>query len=387
MQLGLLQVGRTEGHLPARSVPPARPAVQPAAEPSADSVSISGAPAPTGTTPAATPVSRGLIDKLREIGSSISHGVAATLAGVQLVGYGLIYKAEGKLTESRETLFQPSKTLPTPSITRPFVLISGWTTTHKNFNTLTDHLTHDGANGGQVYFVKQGQFYTQGDDGELVAAPPPTGGRVFEMLWSDTHQSPTRNLPEMQQNLEAICAATGFDKVDVEGFSMGGLDTRLYLDQGGTRINRHMMLGTPNRGTRFGELALDVIDKKVGWAQKFAGISENDRESMLWLREEANSPLLQDLNSRFAQQTRQVPTLTVGANIMPTAGTNGLTWGDGLVPSSSLGLPGSNTLVLHEAMQHGRLNDDAAVQHVRALFFGWGLPTIPTAAPPTNGRE
>jgi hypothetical protein len=25
-------------------------------------------------------------------------------------------------------------------------------------------------------------------------------------------------------------------------------------------------------------------------------------------------------------------------------------------------------------MDHGRLNDDYTVQHIRALFFGWGLP-------------
>lgn len=378
MALGLSLVGRPAGLLPALGAP-AEPRVAPPATPApdaaADSATISVSPQATVEGTQAPGAKKSIPDTLREIGNKIALGVANTLAGVKLVGYGLVYRAEGKLTESRETLYQPSEKLPTPTIARPFVLIPGWTTTHRNFNTLTDHLTRDGANGGETYFVKQGNFYTRNADGDLqpLATPPPNG-RVFELVWTDTHQSPDKNVPEMRQNLEAICQATGFDKVDVEGFSMGGLDTRLYLDQGGDRINRHMMLGTPNRGTRFGDLVLDVLDRDVQWAKKFADIGENDRDSMYWLRQEANSPLLQDLNSRFPQQAQRVPTLSVGANIMPTAGKSWFTRGDGLVPATSLELPGCTTLVLHEAMQHGRLNDDATVQHVRAIFFGWRLP-------------
>lgn len=378
MALGLSLVGRPPGLLPVLGGPadtPVAPPAAPAPHAATDSATISVSPQATVEVTPALGDKKGIPDYLCEIGHKIAHGVANTLAGVKLVGYGLIYRIEGKLTESRETLYQPSEKLPTPTLPRPFVLVPGWTTSHRNFNTLTEHLTRDGANGGETYFVKLGQFYTRNTDGDLVPlTAPPANARVFELVWSDTHQSPDKNLPEMRQNLEAICNATGFDKVDAEGYSMGGLDTRLYLDQGGDRINRHMMLGTPNRGTRFGDLVLDVLDRDVKWAKKFADIGENDRDSMYWLRQEANSPLLQDLNSRFPQQAQRVPTLSVGANIMPTAGQSWFTRGDGLVPASSLELPGCTTLVLHEAMQHGRLNDDPTVQHVRAVFFGWGLP-------------
>lgn len=318
---------------------------------------------------------QGIGDRLRHIGQAIGHAVANTVAGVRLVGFGLIYRLEGHLTETRETLYRPSDRLPTPTIDRPFVIVPGWSTQPKAFDALTKLLTRNGANDGQTYFVKQGQFYTLDADGTLQPlSAPPTQGRIFEMVWTDTRQSPARNLPEIRANLEAICNATGYDKVDIEGYSMGGLDTRLYIDQGGSRVNRFMMLGTPNHGTRFGDLVADVLDRDVKWAIKFAGISGADRESMNWLRQEKNSPLLTDLNSRAGQQQRVAPTLSVGTDVMPTAGRRGLTRGDGLVPSSSLGLPGGNTIVLHEAMQHGRLNDDPTVQHVRSVFFGWGLP-------------
>lgn len=378
MALGLSLVGRPAGLLPAHGARPDMRVASPAAPlPNAatDSAVFSLAPQAAVETAFPVGVKKSITEHLRDIGNKIAHGVANTLAGLKMVGHGLVYRLEGKLTEHRETLHRSSETVPTPTIPRPFVLVPGWGTGPRSFDTLTKHLTRDGANGGETYFVKQGRFYTRNVDGDFVPlAAPPAGARVFELMWTNPHQSPDKTLPEMRQNLDAICRATGFDKVDVEGYSMGGLDTRLYLDQGGDRINRHMMLGTPNRGTRFGDLVLDVLDRDVKWAKKVGKVSENDRDSMYWLRQEANSPLLADLNSRFPQQAQRVPTLSLGADVMPTAGKRWFTWGDGLVPASSLALPGCTTLVLHEAMQHGRLNDDVTVQHVRALFFGWGLP-------------
>lgn len=358
------------------------------------SLAASPAPSPAPAASAAQPLDTAVIstvavpgastqsigDTLRNIGNSVAHAVGDTMAAGRLITYGLIYRGEKKLTENREKKFDPCDGMPTPQIDRPFVLVPGWTTEPGSFDSLVDLLTRNGANGGETYFVKQGQFYTMGADGQLQPlTTKPAQGRVFEMVWSDTHQSPNHNLPEMRQNLDAICQATGFDKVDAEGYSMGGIDTRLYLDQGGTQINRFMMLGTPNRGTRFGDLVADVLDRDVKWAANFAGISPADRESMDWLRTEKNSPIMQDLNSRAAQQMAKVPTISVGTDVMPTASPNwGLTWGDGLVPAQNLAPPGGDVLVLHEAMQHGRLNDDHNMQHVRAIFFGWGLP--PNAA-------
>lgn len=329
--------------------------------------------------PVAAPTSpkRGLPAALRAIGHGIANAVSSTLAGVRMVYYGEIYNTENAITEYRESKSCMLEGLPVPQIQRPFVIVPGWTSTPDNFDHLVHFLTRDGANGGQPYFVKQGAFYTLDDNGQLQpTASPPTPGRVFEIVWTDTRHSPDQNLAEMRQNLDAICNCTGADKVDAEGYSMGGFDARLYIDQGGPQINRFMMLGTPNHGTRFAELVLPVLEKNVTWAQKLAGVSMDDYDAMQWLREEKNNPRLQDLNSRWDQQRAAVRTLAVGTTVMPTPAetVTGLGWGDGMVPHQSLSLPDGDTIVLNDAMNHGRLNDDATVQHIRALFFGWKLP-------------
>jgi pimeloyl-ACP methyl ester carboxylesterase len=314
----------------------------------------------------------------RGIAGSIGHAIDKFATGVRFMSYGLIYKAESNLTEAREKKHHPLQNLPQPGIHRPFVLIPGWTTTPDAFTPLTRFLTQDGNNGGQTYYVKQGQFYTLDGNGQLQpAANVPKDAKVFEMVWSDTHQSPDRNVVEMRQNFAALRAVTGLDKFDCEGYSMGGLDARLYLDQGGDAMNRLMLLGTPNRGTEFGPLADNVITKGVKWAQKFGGLLDEDHDSLQWLTWEKKSAQLSDLNSRWAQQQAAVPIITVGCDRLPTAswqGVLGLQGGDGLVPGHSLELPNSTTLVLHEAMGHGRLNDDETVQHIRSIYFGWDLP-------------
>jgi pimeloyl-ACP methyl ester carboxylesterase len=310
---------------------------------------------------------------------AVGRAVGNTVSGLELGLAGLLYTSETRVTGLWDHWRHPLEKLPTPAIEHPFVLVPGWSTKPSKFTQLTDLLTRDGANGGQTYLVQRGKFFTLNPEGKLepLTAPPPQA-KVFEMVWTDTRQSPDRNLPEMRQNLDAICKATGADKVDAEAYSMGGLDARLYLDKGGSQIGRLLMLGSPNHGTGFGDIAADALDRGVDWATKLGGLSSDDRESMQWLREEAHSPQLQDLNSRWKQQEARVDeVLSVGTERAPTprdAHGLRLNWGDGLVPASSLSLPDTKTIVFHQAMAHGILNDDQKVQHARCAFFGWGVP-------------
>ncbi len=314
---------------------------------------------------------------LGNLGGVLGKIASDTMAGVRFAAYGELYLAEQRIVEAREANWNPLDKLPVPQITRPFVLIPGWTTSPSNFQRLTDYLTRGGANGGPTVFVKMGKFYSLGSNGQLQPmAGTPSKSRVFEIVWSDTHQSPDKNLPEMRQNLDAISHATGYDKLDAEAYSMGGQDMRLYVDRGGDRLNRVMTLGTPNHGTRFGDMVLDVLNNHVTWAEKLGGVSEADRQSMEWLRSEPNNPHLQDLNSRWAQQQAKVPMLLVGTDCMPTAANDadGLAWGDGLVDSSSISMPDSHSLIVPTGMDHGQLNDSDTVAHIRATYFGWPLP-------------
>ncbi|MHB2016870.1 MAG: esterase/lipase family protein [Candidatus Xenobia bacterium] len=296
--------------------------------------------------------------------------------GARFVRYGAVYKAEEALTEAREKKHQPLSGLPGTTISTPFVLVPGWTTQPEAFGPLVQYLTKDGANGGQAYFVKQGAIYTMDSSGNLKPAPSvPSNAKVFEMIFSNVHASPNHQVVEMRQNFRAIQKATGAAQVDAEAYSMGGLDARVYVDEGGKAIRRLLLLGTPNNGTGFGPLAETVINEDVQWAEKFGGIEPGDAESLQWLSPPDQSKQLADLNSRWDKQRSALPILTVGANLLPTPKPGGgFVGGDGLVPASSLQMPNSECIVVDDAMLHGRLNDDATVQHLRAIWFDWPMP-------------
>lgn len=356
----------------------ATPVVQ-GARPASPATGLAG-PSPSalirGAAPAAAAVATSVAAS--SIGGAIGAALSSFASGTRFVYYGSIYKAEEALTVARQMIHKPLDGLPVPQITVPFVLVPGWTTQPAAFEQLTGYLTRDGNNGGKTVFVQQGAFLEKDAQGSLQPmAQVPADARVFEMVFTDSHQSPDKNVVEMRANFDAIRKATGVPQVDVEGFSMGGLDSRLYIDQGGADIRRLMLLGTPNRGTEFANMVHTLFEKDVQWAMKFGGIIPGDRESIDWLRSEDKNPRLADLNSRWDDQRQAVPILTVGSDFLPTASTTarlGLAGGDGLVEASSLALPHGNTIVLPQAMQHGRLNDDEVMQHVRAIYFGWSLP-------------
>lgn len=362
----------------------------------ADRVQLSGSPAAASApaprmSPVALASSLALAPAASGVGSAIGHALAGWAAGVHFISFGMIYKLEHFITAIKEKIHRPLDTLPTPRIDTPFVIVPGWTTEPEAFSELVDHLTRNNANGGQPYYVRQGQIFTLDSNGDLqLAAAVPPDARVFEMVFSDNRQSPDKNVVEMRANFDAIQQATGHGKFDVEGYSMGGIDSRLYVDQGGDAINRLLLLGTPNRGTHFADLAKNVLDRHVGWAARFGALQNGDVGALTWLQPEDVSQPLADLNSRWTAQRQKVTTLTVGTDVMPTPaehGLTGITWGDGLVPSTSLEMPISNTIVLHNAMQHGRLNDDETVEHIRAVYFGWGLPAHATNDFPRDDHE
>ena len=87
-------------------------------------------------------------------------------------------------------------------------------------------------------------------------------GRGHPAVWAVNHAPRHGTIPELARGLvrqiEALKAATGSEKVDVVGHSMGGVLAgwaAARLDAAGD-IGRLVTLGTPWRGTRMGYLAL-----------------------------------------------------------------------------------------------------------------------------------
>lgn len=332
---------------------------------------------------------------LREAGAAFGPVVEDVLVLTQYLGAGQIYKMEDAKLQQEFSAKPPLAAEPRVRLERPFMMVPGWTTERVRFAALVDKLTEGGANGGRTYFVKDGQFFADFEATKLMAeSSVPADARVFETLLKDPHAPPTQVADEIERNLAAIQRATGAPKVDVDAYSMGGLGTRVYLDRGGSAVGRLMMLGTPNNGTRFAELANYIIRRDIQFAMGMAGITMADLPALQWMtvddRKGVLNPKLHDLNSRWPQQRAQVEDCAiVGGRGQLTPASEGwrlFTEGDGLVPVESLSLPGTPAKVVDGEKHHGFLNNDAEVYREMIGFFGWtpigGSPSGAAAATP-----
>ncbi len=309
------------------------------------------------------------------------------------VATGLIYKLEGARTERRLDQERPLQGQPRVELQRPFVMVPGWTTRQEAFHDLGSKLTEGGLNGGQVFFVQDGRFF-QDFETSIQAAPDsvPAEARVFQVVMKDGHAPPDVAADELDRNFEAIRQATGAPRLDVEAYSMGGLSTRVYLDRGGKAVGRLMMLGTPNRGTRFAELARHVIQRDIRWAMSMGGLTVGDLPALDWMAPDhgkgSSNPRLSDLNSRWEEQASRIEDFhAVAARGLLTPAEKGgplFTEGDGLVPVASVGPPGVEVTVLSGDKHHGLLNREAETYQEMIRFFGWtplSEPPPPDSAP------
>lgn len=269
--------------------------------------------------------------------------------------------------------FQPGPRLegaPRVTLRRPVVFVpgwGGWGLAPERFEPAWEHLTAEGANGGRTVFVRDGRFYTD-RRGKVRCRDVGPGDRVFAVVFTNPHAPPEACAEELGRDLQAIRKATGQSRVDVEAFSLGGTITRLYLDRGGRGIRRLLMLATPNRGTRFGDLAREVLARDVSWAMALSGISAADRPALDWLG--TGHPGLRRLNQDWERQRSRVEAVrVVGGGGLPTPEAGA---GDGLVEEESLALPGVPVRILPRRF-HLDLFTDPEVFRERAAFFGWGL--------------
>lgn len=298
----------------------------------------------------------------------------------QYVATGLIYKTSGTLSEQSLDARRPLEGEPRVRLERPFVMVPGWTTRREAFQDLRSKLTEGGLNGGRVYYVRDGEFFV--DDLATVKAQPgvvPSDARVFQVVPRDGHASPEVVADELSRNFEAICRATGAPRLDVEGYSMGGLSTRVYLDRGGRAVGRLMTVGTPNQGTRFAELARHVIHRDIRWAMSMGGLTVADLPALDWMavdgRGQNSNPQLRDLNSRWPQQASRLEAFeAVAGQGQLTAAPQGMgffTPGDGLVSREGAAPPGVQVKVLDGSKHHRTLNREAETYQEMVRFFGW----------------
>ncbi len=305
--------------------------------------------------------------------------VSDMLVVSRFLGGGAAYSIASSRKEQAEKKHPPLQDLPFVRLRRPFVMIPGWTTRIERFQVLGDKLTQGGRNGGQVIFVKNGSFYY--DRACTKLRPENTvssQNMVFEVLLENIHEPPDISAVEIAKDLEAVKRVTGASKVDVDAYSMGGLGTRLYLDKGGDAIGKLLLLGTPNRGTPFADVAKRVVRHDIRFAMSIAGITVADLPALEWLSVDdgkgINNPKLTELNRHWQRQVSKLEdveaiggtgTLTLGDGWWP------FTEGDGLVTLSGVAPPGGKVKILGGDKHHRYLNSDPEVYQEMIKFFGW----------------
>ena len=313
--------------------------------------------------------------------SLISDLVEDFTVGARLLSLGQIYLSTEKHRDKKYTENPPLAGSPPVKIQQALVLVPGWKTTRQAFDPLADKLLEGGRNGGKIYFVQKGEFFHDRDCTALVASKELTtsDAKVFEVAFSDVRLPPTEAAKELKVNFEKIKKLTGQDRLDVSAYSMGGLATRCYLDEGGEDIDQLLTLGTPHRGSQFAAWAHHALQRDLRWAISMAGLIPADIPALTWLAPEKVNPNLQNLNARWPEQKSQVnEVLIVGGVGTPSAqaGWWPVTKGDGLVATDAVAPPGEKSLLL-SGQHHSHLNNNADVYDTMREFFGWAEDHTP----------
>lgn len=286
--------------------------------------------------------------------------------------------ALGKTPAPRKPNIPPSELGPLPHATlkRPIVFVAGWHTRPDRFGPVTEKLTENGSNGGAVGYIKSGKVYSDPHcTAELTA--PPKDMKVFVSLLESASTAPDDAQPEFAQNLQTIQRLTDGATMDMMPFSMGGLETRVWIDQHEhPNMGKVLFLATPHQGAGLAGLSHHLLEGKnrgwdTDWLLGIKQVTQEDKGSLEWLR--PHSDKREDLNSRWPlQKSRVEDVLCLGSNGKKTVGTHGLLRrGDGMVPEQSLKLEDTAVEVLDEKCAHGELIQSPQVYTRMLSFFDW----------------
>jgi pimeloyl-ACP methyl ester carboxylesterase len=273
---------------------------------------------------------------------------------------------------------------PEVQMERPLLFVPGFQSKEGCFDEMTAQLTAGGANGGRTYYVDGFGVFLDAECRQPAPSVPPEA-RVFVTALGPNRDAPPVVASVLARALDHITEICG-QKVDVTGYSMGGLATRLYLDRGGQAVGKFMMVGTPNHGSPLADLGMGLLDRQVAgkagaWLlhQGPKPLSQQDRSALTWLTPDTRpdrSPGLEELNSRWSRQRASVEEVeVVGSKNLTTLSFDFKPGrGDGTVPEASLA-PSSDTPVVFlddkDHARHGQLLQSAALHQEMTRFFGW----------------
>lgn len=104
------------------------------------------------------------------------------------------------------------------------------------------------------------------------------GHTVATLSMAPPYTSMGRLVPQLNQRIEEVCAATGAKQVTLVAHSMGGLICRCYLARHGSeRIDRLITLATPHQGSELARIAFgrNAREMEPGslWLRDLAGVA------------------------------------------------------------------------------------------------------------------
>lgn len=319
-------------------------------------------------------------DEVR-LGNRKGSFITDMIAVPQFAASGWLYKQGAKGAAAEQERVPPLSDAPKVKLEDPLVIVPGWTTQPDKFDHLVAHLLSSGENGSRPVYIKEGAAYT--DKKATQKTDIRADDKVFVAIFDHVLSAPDRTAPQLEKIIENTKSVVG-DKVDVLGYSMGGIAVRQMLDKHDEKLDQVAFLGSPHRGTRFATLAKYVVQRDIGWAMKMANIGPTHLPAMNWMQPwdgtEQSNEKLHELNTNFERQAAQTnEILSLGSDGLSTVdGKFGQTeGGDGLVGRSSLGIPGMPTVVLNGRgnKQHGNLVHDTETFTELANFYDWQTVT------------
>ncbi len=293
------------------------------------------------------------------------------------------YKAQKTMAKLSRWWSGETKSLPKVKIERPLVAVQGFASRKGAVEPLLEHLTREGSNGGQVYYVQNGKFYSDVDcRWPVPESERDEAVRIFRVVPLDREMSPAARAERLGVELEAVREFKNCRLLDVVAHSMGGLVVRHYLDRADDHLGKVLMAGTPHRGSRNATDAYKALAQGLTWALAVANVGPGAAAALEFMRSmeeypEAN-PALNDLNSRFeSQMARTQDYLTVGSTTIstPSFREGGREPGDGLVEGSSFrAVPQDSHVEVFtegDTLNHHTVLVDRAVFARMTEFFAW----------------
>ena len=305
------------------------------------------------------------------LGKRDASWMTDAIAVAQFAGSGFLYNSAAKEAAQAREETPPLSDVPEVKLEDPLLIAPGWTTKPEKFEHIVDHLLSSGQNGERAVYLREGIAYS--DKACTQETEIANTDRVFVAIYDHVLSPPQVTGPQLE-TATAMIKEKVSPKVDVLGYSMGGIAVRKMLDSGEESVDQIAFLGTPHEGTRFADLADYVIRRDINFAMNLAGVDATHLPTMAWMKPE--NPQLEALNETLDRQKAQTTEMVnIGSDGLatitkPWGGTEG---GDGLVQRSALDLEGVPTVVLpgRGNKQHGALPSDSDVFTSLMDFFDW----------------